>query len=106
MPTVPSATVAAAGSAQGDAAALATGFTLVTGADGTKGVILPAAAAGKQVEIKNDDAANAVLKVYPATGDAINAIAANGALSMAAKTSALFTAYDATTWYTTPLVPS
>lgn len=104
MPTIPTATVAATGSAQGDAAAVTTGFTLVTAADGTKGVILPAAAAGKQVEIKNG--ANAVLKIYPATGDAINALAANAALSIAALTSVILTAYDATTWYSTPLLPS
>lgn len=106
MPVIPSATVAAAGSAQGDAAAITTGFTLVSAADGTKGVVLPAAAAGLQAIVKNIDAANAVLKVYPATGDGINAIAVNSAISMAAKTSAMFVAYDATTWYTVPLVPS
>lgn len=98
------ATVAATGSDQAGAASVDVGFTLVSAADGTKGVKLPAAAAGKRVEIKNN--VNAVLKVYPATGDAINAIAANSALSMAALTSAVFNAYDDTTWYTTPLVPS
>jgi len=101
-----SATVAAAGSSQSDAAAIAEGFTLVTAADATKGVKLPAAAAGKVCVVKNSDAANAVLKVYPDTSDAINALSANAALSMAAKTSALFVAYDATTWYTVPLLPS
>jgi len=106
MPTVPAAEVAATGSAQGDAAAIATGFTHATAADGTKGVVLPAAAAGKVCFVKNADAANAVLKVYPNTDDAINAIAANTALSMAAKTSAVFIALDATTWYTIPLLPS
>ncbi len=104
--SMPSATVAATGSAQGDAAAIQTGFTLVTAADATKGAKLPAAAAGKICVVKNSDAANAILKLYPATGDAINALAANAALSMAAKTSALLVAYDATTWYTTPLLPS
>jgi hypothetical protein len=103
---VASATVAATGSSQSDAAAVAEGFTLVTAANGTKGVKLPAAAAGALCIVKNDDAANAVLKVYPDTDDAINAIAANSALSMAAKTAALFVAYDATTWYTVPLLPS
>lgn len=103
-PVIESATVAAAGSTQADATQLDTGFTLVTAADGTKGVLLPVAAAGKQVVIKNGAAA--ILKVWPATGDAINAIAANGSLSMPSLTSATFTAYDATTWYTTPLVPS
>jgi predicted RecA/RadA family phage recombinase len=101
-----SATVAATGSAQGDAAAIADGFTLVSAADGTKGVKLPAAAAGGLCIVKNADAANAILKVYPDTGDAINALGANAALSMAAKTSAVFVAFDATTWYTIPLLPS
>jgi predicted RecA/RadA family phage recombinase len=96
--------VAATGSAQGDATALIEGFNLVSAADGTKGVVLPAAAPGVQTLVKNN--ANAVLKVYPATGDAINALSANAAISLAAFTSALFTAYDETTHYTLPLLPS
>jgi hypothetical protein len=103
---IKSATVAATGSTQGDAAQLAGGFTLVTAADATKGVKLPAAVAGRVIIIKNADAANAVLKVYPATDDAINAIAANSAYSMAAKTSMMLVAYDSTTWYTLPLLAS
>lgn len=98
-----SATVAAAGTVQGDAAAIAAGFTLVTGATNA-GVILPAAVAGLVVVIKNNVGGN--MKVWPATGDAINAIAANSAYTMATLTSAVFTAYDATTWYTSPLVAS
>jgi hypothetical protein len=97
-------TVAATGSAQGDAAALTLGFNLVTAADGTKGVVLPAAVAGQVVHVKN--AAGSTLKVYPASSDAINAIAANGAFSMLTVTSATFVSYDATTWYTIPLVAS
>lgn len=98
-------TAAAAGSNQGDATAIsATSFCLVTAGDGTKGVKLPAAAAGLVRTIKNNE--NAVLKVYPNTDDAINAIAANSAISMAAFTCATFYAYDATTWYTSPLLPS
>ena len=101
---IPTATVAATGSVQADAAAIAVGFTLVSGADGTKGVLLPVAAAGKVCMIKNNTAA--VLKVWPAGSNAINAIAASSAISMASLTSADFTAYDATTWYTNPTVPS
>lgn len=104
MPIIPSATVAAAGNAQGNAAAVTTGFTLVTAADGTKGVILPTAVAGLQVIIKNGAAA--VLKIYPATSDAINAIAANGSLDIASLTSVYLVAFDATTWYSIPLLPS
>jgi hypothetical protein len=99
-------TVAATGSAQTDAAAVGTGFTLVTGADATKGVILPAAEAGLFLVIKNADAANAVLKVYPASGDAINALSANASYNMAAKTSVILVAYDSTTWYSVPLLAS
>lgn len=100
--------VAAAGSIQGDAGAVSasTSFVHATGADATKGIVFPAASAGKVIVVKNADAANAVLKVYPATGDAINALSANAAISMAAKTSAVFVALDATTWYTIPLLPS
>ena len=101
---IPSATAAAAGSAQGDATAITTGFTRATGADGTKGIKLPAAVAGAVVMIKNNTAA--VLKVYPGTSDAINALSADAAISMASLTSAVFVAYDATTWFTIPLLPS
>lgn len=98
-------TVAATGSTQADAAALpAAGFVLVSAADGTKGVILPANAAGKRVEIKNNTAA--ILKVYPVTSGAINALSANAAISMASLSSATFVSYDGTTWYTCPTVPS
>lgn len=82
------------------------GLCHVTAADGTVGVSLPAAVAGAQITVKNSDAANAVLKVYPASGDGINAIAVNSPISMAAKTCAVFTAIDATTWFTAPLLPS
>lgn len=101
--------LAAAGSVQGDAGAITVksgGLVHVTGADATKGVVLPAAAAGLIVDLKNDDVANAVLKVYPASGDAINALAGDAAISLAAKVSARFRAIDATTWFTIPLLPS
>lgn len=106
--TLPVAAVAAAGSSDTDAAAItAYGVVHATGADGTKGVKLPAAAAGKVVVIKNSDAANAVLKVYPATGDKINSgTATTGSLNMAAKTSAVLVAIDATDWFSVPLLPS
>lgn len=106
MPIVPTATLAAAGSVQGDAALVAAGFTLVTGADATKGVKLPLASPGLRVEIKNSDAANAILKIWPNTSDAINALGANNSFSIAAKTSVTLVAYDATTWYSIPLLPS
>lgn len=106
MPTIPSATVVAAGADQAGATAVTTGFTLVTGADAAVGCKLPTAVAGSVCIIKNADADNAVLKVYPFLGDAINALAANASLDMAAKTSVLLVAYDDTTWYSVPLLPS
>jgi hypothetical protein len=101
---IPTATVAAAGTTAADAGVLTTGFTLVSAADATKGVVLPAAAAGKVVIIKNGAAA--VLKIWPATGDAINAIAVDSAFSVASLVSLMLVAYDATTWYSVPLLPS
>lgn len=101
---IPTATVAATGSVQGDAALVAEGFTLVSAADATKGVLLPTARAGAVCILKNNVAA--ILKVWPNTSDAINAGSVNAAFSVPASTSVMLIAYDATTWYSTPLVPS
>lgn len=106
--TLPVATVAAAGSDNTDAGAITDyGVVHATGANGTKGVILPTAAAGKVVIIKNADAANNILKVYPGASDKINSgTATTGALSMAAKTAAMFVAISDVDWFTVPLLPS
>ena len=101
---VKTATVAATGSTQSDAASISDGLTLVTAADATKGVKLPAAIAGRTVIIKNGAAA--ILKVWPATGDGINAITVDSNYVLAANTSSLLIAYDATTWYSVPLLAS
>jgi hypothetical protein len=102
--SVASGTVAATGSTQADAALLADGFNMVTAADGTKGVLLPLASPGRTVQVKNNSAS--ALKVWANTGDAINALAVNAAMSIPANTCPVFTAYDATTWYSNPLLPS
>jgi predicted RecA/RadA family phage recombinase len=95
--TVPSATVAATGTGSGDGP-VATGFTLVSAANGTKAVTLPTAAAGKVCIIKNNAAAN--LLVFPNTADKIDGgTATTGSLTMAQYTTAMFIAYDATDWY-------
>lgn len=102
---ITTATVAAAGSTQTDAASLDPYcFTLVSGADDAKGVKLPAAAAGRWVIIKVGDGAD--LKVWPATGDAINALGANNSMTVVDDVCFALVAYDATTWYTLPLLPS
>lgn len=101
---VRTATVAAAGTNASNAGQLIEGFNLVTGPDDTKGVVLPPAAAGAQVIIKVGDGAD--LKVWPATGDAINAIAVDSAMTVVDDVCFVLTALDSTTWYTTPLLPS
>lgn len=61
-------TVAALGSVQGDAAPVAVSISTVTGADGTKGVIL-LGGPGDEVWLFNN--AGSTLKVYPPVGAAI-----------------------------------
>lgn len=97
---------AAAGSTRADATALTASFSWVTGADATKGVVLPAPTAGRLVVLKNDDTANAVLKVYAPGSAKINGVAGTTAFSMAAKTACWFVAYDSTDWFSVPLVAS
>jgi uncharacterized membrane protein len=101
---LPVAAVAAAGSTQANAAALAEGLNVVSAADGTKGVRLPTAVAGAVVIVKNT-AAGALL-IYPATGGAINAVAANGSYSITNLTSTMLVASSTTQWYSVPLVAS
>jgi metal-dependent amidase/aminoacylase/carboxypeptidase family protein len=99
------ATVAAAGTNQGTAAAVPdVSIITVTAADAAKGVILPTAEAGRVIILKNVD--NAVLKVYPATGGKINVLADNASLDMAARTATMLFATSATQWYSLPLLPS
>lgn len=94
----PPASAAAAGSAQGDATALVAGaINSISGADGTKGVVLPAAVAGLGCRVYNEHATNG-LKVYPASGDDINDGTANAAVTIEGKTLAIFEAVDAATW--------
>lgn len=80
-------TLAATGSAQTDAAAITADVTRVTGADGTKGVILPAVGSGYYV-IGN--AVASILKVYPPSGGAINGGSANAAFSQTASKNAVY----------------
>lgn len=73
--------VTAAGTVLADAAQLSPGFTVVTGADGTVGVKLPATpVAGTLVIIKG--VTSGVLKVWPDAAATINAVGSNGALSL------------------------
>ncbi len=97
--------VAAAGSAIGDATALGNGLNIVSGADGTKGVILPTPKPGQMVIVKGTTAG--VLKVYPQSGSVINALSASAALSLTTGAMpSIFVASSATQWYSIPLVAS
>lgn len=89
-------TIAAAGSAQNDATAITKIVQHVTAGDGTKGVVLPTASAGLVHYVYNASAS--ALKVYPNTSDTIAGGSANAAVTMAARGTALFIAYDATDW--------
>lgn len=99
------AAVDAAGANQGAATALAAEINVVGSADDAKGVRLPTAQAGMVIIVKNT-VSNKDLLVYPATGAAINAVAANGAYTMADATSCIFVATSTTQWYTIPLLAS
>lgn len=89
--------VAAAGANQGNAAALSEGLNVVSAADGTKGVVLPAAVVGKKVQVYSSVATSG-LKVYPASGDDINDGTADAEITIEGKTYATFVALDSATW--------
>lgn len=91
-------TVAAAGSAQGDAAALTHPVNICTGADGTKGVIL--STSSTMTVVYNTHATNG-LKVYPPTGGDINDGSQNAAVTIEGKTQAIFVNLDGTTFSAT-----
>ena len=94
----PATTLAAAGSAIGNAAAIASRFTVVTGADNAKGVILPSTASpGDEYVIYSSVASNGLL-VYPhSTGD-INDGSGNASVAMEGKSVGRFIMLDGTTW--------
>lgn len=94
------AVVAAAGSTSADAAVLSSQFSLVTGADGAKGVALPAAANQLPRYIINTSL-TAALKVYPINGgnDNINGLSEDAAFTMGPGKGAWFIAVSGTQWY-------
>lgn len=97
--------VAGAGSVIGDAAPLLTGFTVITGANGTLGWLLPVTTGGDVVIIKGTTAG--VAKIWPQTGGQINAVGTSTAMSLASGLiPAIFISISATQWYTIPLLPS
>lgn len=98
---IPVATVAVGGTALANANAVADGFTLVTGADDTAAIRLPAAVAGKICIVKNG-VANKILKVFPAANDKINDATANAVYNQTNGAFRTYVAHDDTDWYTDP----
>jgi hypothetical protein len=89
-------TVAADGSTIADAAAVVTHVTIVTAANGTKGVKLPTGATTGEVYVISNSAA-AILKVY-ATSETLNGVAGATGFSIAASKGAICVKSGAATW--------
>ena len=96
------ASVAALGSTQATGAPINASAVIVTAADGTKGVTLPATAGpGESLVIFNNSAST--LKVYPPSGAAISVAgtglgSANTAFSQLTYKSTTYTCFTATQW--------
>jgi hypothetical protein len=97
------AALAAAGTDATNGGAIATQIVAVTASDGTKGVVLPAAAttAGPILVINTVLTTGASLKVYPVNGgnDQINGEAEDAAFTMGPGEAAWFVPTSATQWY-------
>jgi len=91
------AALTAAGTVQGDATALTKSINNVTTVAASTGVRLPTATAGMRVMIRNGGAND--LKVYPATGAAVNSASANSAVTLGVGAFAEYVAMTTTQWY-------
>jgi hypothetical protein len=98
---IPVATVAATGTAIGNAAAVTEGFTYVTGSNNAAAVILPVSAVGKQVTLVND-VYTATLQVFPQVNSAINNLAANAVYNIPNGGKRTFYGATTTLWFTDP----
>lgn len=90
--------VAAAGASQGTATAISKSLVFVTVTASTEGVKLPTAATGVQVQVICPGTVG--VKVYPFTGDKIDAGSTNIAQALVAGKANIYSAKDATSWYT------
>ena len=89
-------TVAADGSTISDAVAVSTHVTIVTAANGTRGVKLPTGATTGEVYVVGNHAA-AILKLY-ATSETLNGVAGATGLSVSGSAAALCVKSGAATW--------
>ncbi|MDC3304715.1 hypothetical protein OAV48_01215 [bacterium] len=97
-------TVVAAGSDQAGAGAIVAqggAVVLCSTADNTKGIRLPLLSASTvgEVYIIMNNLSNKTLEVYPGSGDAINPVSDNGAVTIAADTMLICIAQDAVQWF-------
>ncbi len=90
-------TLAATGSVQGDAAPIVTDNVEISGADNTKGAILPNTA-GARIFVHNSDGSHS-LKIYPHSGAQIATAGTNTALSIGANSLNMFIRTSTTQWH-------
>lgn len=81
-------TLAASGSSVSSSAAIVNHVTMVTAADGTKGVQLPAATIGEVYVVANV-VSNQALRLYPSTGSQFNGTAQNASVTISGSTAAI-----------------
>jgi hypothetical protein len=91
--------ISANGISQATATALTKEINVVSTVSSGQGVILPTAVAGMILTITNTSANS--LAVYPASGGAINSLAANAGFTQVAGATLQFIAPTTTQWYTT-----
>jgi hypothetical protein len=94
-------TVAASGTAIGNAAAVVEGYTYVTGSNNSAAVKLPAGAIGMQVTLQNT-VQTATLQVFPQVNNAISNLANNAVYNIGNGGRRTFTYVTAGQWYTDP----
>lgn len=93
------ASVTAAGTTQGTATALTKTYNIVNTATANQGVKLTDCAAGIRTTIFNST--TATIKIYPQTGESINDLSANVALSLGPEKGRDIVGISATQWQTT-----
>jgi len=98
LPEITPASIAAAGTNLATATALVAGvLNVVTGADGTKGVALPANQPGQRTKVYNQSA-TASLLCYPAAGGTVGKGSAGIAVAIPVGTIVEFEGVDGTDW--------
>ena len=90
------ATVTAAGTVQGDATALTKSYNIITTATVDQGVVMPDATTGKVATLLNATAVN--IKVYPASGEQIDALGSNIAKDLSPGASLTLVCSSGTLW--------